>query len=267
MIVISDSVVTVGTETDPRNPRVGWHSLVTPDNVFSDEAEAGHPVSLLGNPATYLYWKGETTSAQTVGVQLSTAATVNYVGLARHNLGSTGAQYIVEASGDGSSWTQLTEPRIPIDDRPLIHEFDDEFASWFRLSITPDADAPEIGVMYFGDILRLQRRIYVGHTPITYGRETTVSTGYSEEGQFLGRVVRRRMYKTSVSMQNITPDWYRSEMDPFFESATERPFFFAWRPSSYPNETGFAWLTRDPSMVNARPNGMVDVEFQMQGIR
>lgn len=271
MIVISDDVVLSPTlqaqGIDGRNPRIGWHNLVTQSNVTADGSATDHPVSYIGNPATYLYWKGANSDAQTVSVSLSSAKTVNYMALARHNLGTSGAEYVIESSTDGNTWTELTDARVLPNDHSLIHEFEDTFASHFRISIGSGSRAPEIGVMYLGSILRLQRRIYVGHTPITYGRQSKVTTNFSEDGQFLGRIVQSRMYESSVSLQNITPDWYREELDPFFHDAVENPFFIAWRPSQYPTETGYVWLKGDASMSNQRSNGMVTAEFSFQGIR
>jgi hypothetical protein len=271
MIYISDSVVLssalLAQGITGNNPRIGWHNLVTQNNVFADEEDTDHPVSYMGNPATYLYWRGETTSAQVAGFSLSSAQTVNYIALARHNLGTIGAQIQLESSTDGGNWDPMTDPQILPNDNSLIREFDDTFASHFRVSIGAGSAAPEIGVMYSGEMLRLQRRMYVGHTPLVYGRQSDVSTSFSEEGHFLGRVVRKRMYKSSVSMENITADFYRDEIDPFFHEAVEKPFFIAWRPLSYPSETGYVWLTADPSMSNRRANGMVGIDFQFQGIR
>lgn len=262
-MIIIDAAVTF----DERHPRIGWHNLVTEDNVTATEEDADHPVTLLANPATYLYWKGETTGEQFVTVAFGSSLTVNYVGIARHNFGTTGAQYIVEYSTNGSTWTPLTDiTTAPDDDRVIINEFVDTAATHIRLRIDPGSAIPEIGVLYVGSMLRLQRRIYVGHTPLPFGRVTTVSTGVAEDGQFLGRVLRRRMYESAVSMKNLTAAWYRSDLDPFFEAAAETPFFWSWRPDGFPNECGFAWLTNDPKVSNQRSNGMMEVDFSMQGI-
>lgn len=271
MIIISDSVVLSTEEQangiDGRNPRVGWHNLATQNNVFADQEDAAHPASYMGLPATYLYWKGEDTSDQTAGVALSTAKTVNYMALARHNLGTIAAEYVIESSTDGSSWDTITSPQVLANDNSLIQEFADTFASYFRISLSSMDDVPEIGVMYVGSILRLQRRLYVGHTPLVYGRKSKVSTSFSEDGQFLGRIVQSRRYESSISLQNLTPDWYRSYLEPFFHESVASPYFVAWRPSQYPAETGYVWNTSDPSVSNQRSNGMMQAEWSFQGIR
>jgi hypothetical protein len=121
-------------------------------------------------------------------------------------------------------------------------------------------------VVYCGKLLVLQRRIYVGHTPGNYGRTSKVINAKSENGSFLGRIVLNEMTKTSVALENLTPDWYRTYFDPFVTAAREDPFFWAWRPSSYPAECGYAWLTNDPKPNNSLPNGMMQVSFEISGI-
>jgi len=135
-----------------------------------------------------------------------------------------------------------------------------------RLKMQPGLAPPEAAVLYAGRLLILQRRVYVGHTPINYGRKTSVTNGMSESGNFLGRIVVGQSLETVLSLTNLTPSWYRSNMEPFVTAAREAPFFFAWRPGSYPREVGYAWLNNDPQPVNQRPNGMMGVELKMSGV-
>lgn len=267
-IVISSSLVLSEAEaaTDARNPRIGYHNLITSTNVTADEEAEDEPASNIGNPSTYLRWRGETTADQSVYVTLTQAEEVNYFAIAKHNLGSTGATITFQSSTDGTTWTDVTDPRVLSSDNVVIHEFDAVFARYFRLFIEPGTEAPSLAVMYIGQIFVLQRRVYVGHTPFTYGRSTTVSNGRSEAGQFLGRHLRREFRESSVDLQNITPTWYRQNFEPFVEHATTKPWFWSWRPSQYPDEVGYAWTTRDIVPTNQRANGMMQVAISMEGV-
>ena len=88
----------------------------------------------------------------------------------------------------------------------------------------------------------------------------------SISGAFLGRIINGQTRRSSCALENLTPDWYRTYMDPFLLAAQESPFFFAWRPGTYPTEAGFAWLTGDPVPNNQRSNGMMQVSFDMEGV-
>lgn len=269
--MISDDVVLsaadVASGINANNPRIGWHNLVTAANVSAETEDPDFPATNLANPLTYLKWKADaSTSESVVSVTLSPADTVNYFAIARHNLGTIGAEYVFEYF-NGSVWTALTTPAVPANDYAIIHQFEDTFASQFRLRIEGTGDAPEISVLHLGRITILQRRIYVGHTPFPFGRDTTVSSGFSEEGQYLGRVVRRRMYQSSVSMNNLTAAWVRSTLDPFIEASADQAWFWAWRPGGYPLEVGYAWCTGDVKVTNSRSNGMMSAEWSFQGLR
>lgn len=253
-------------ESLPNNPRIGWHNVVTIDNVTASQEAPNHPVTDLANPLTFLYWAGTSTAEQSITVQLGEATAIDYLGLARHNFGSGGISYKVQYSSDGAAWSDATDTESPSDDKVIIHQFTQRTASWWRLLLTPTSTIPRIAVMYLGRILVVQRRIYVGHTPLPYARATTVSTGRSENGQFLGRVVRRRSYENNIDLSNLKPDWYRENMEPFLADAESNPFFFAWRPEDYSDEVGFVWPTGDVRPRNQRSNGMMQVSIGVQGI-
>ena len=91
-------------------------------------------------------------------------------------------------------------------------------------------------------------------------------TGFSDEATFLGRIVLGELNETQLSLQNITAAFFRSDMDPWLKNSVQYPFFFAWRPSSYPAEVGFCWLTANSQMTNQRPNGMVQVTASLRGV-
>lgn len=268
MIVISPNVALTSEElaadvdVDPNNPRIGWRNIIDASNLSSDEEDTAYPLSNLLNAATYLRWRGESTAEQAITV--AEAATVNYFALAGHNL--AGATLKFQASDNGSDWEDHAEI-LPGSDLVLMYEMENISASFFRLLITPGVDIPEIAVLHIGQVLRLPRRIYVGHTPLTLARKSEVSTGYSENGQFLGRVLRSEAVETDVALRHLEPDWYRDFFEPFVEHAVEGTFFFAWRPQTYPAEVGYAWLTSDVAPSNQLPNGMMQVNLQMQGVR
>jgi hypothetical protein len=153
---------------------------------------------------------------------------------------------------------------MPSNDNVLILRFEETVYHSIRLKLAEGDAPPQAAVVYTGLLLVMQRRIYVGHTPITFGRQTVIRTGVSEGGNFLGRVVTGSTLRSSVTMQNLTPAWVRSDLDPFIQASQTTPFFWAWRPETYPDETGFAWVDSDIRPVNSRANGMMSVEFEMQ---
>jgi hypothetical protein len=136
-----------------------------------------------------------------------------------------------------------------------------------RIKITPHSTKPQIGVLYVGKIMQLERGIYVGHTPITYGRDVAEVNGLAESGDFLGRIIRQTTYSSAIKMSHITPVWYRNNFDPFVLACKTKPFFYAWRLNDYANEVGFCWFSKSvPVPENTGPRGLMSVNFSVGGM-
>ena len=269
-LTLSDTV-SGGGVINANNPLIGYQNRVTTSNISATTAATGFPATNMANPSTNLKWVGQTSSPQPdeyITLALNTNELVDYVGIAQHNFGSAEIPVSIEVLDDGSpeTWTEVISETLLPNDQPAIFRFTPQGITSIRIRLQEGTDAPTAAVVYAGKLLVLQRRLYVGHTPINYGRKTQVTNARSESGNFLGRVVINQTASTSVSLQNLTPSWYRTYMEPFLQEAREDPFFFAWRPSDYPREVGFSWLTNDPQPSNQLPNGMMSVDLEISGI-
>lgn len=261
-----------GQDFNADTPIIGYENLVTTGNVSATTEDPDYPVTNVANVSTAQRWKsgaGSPSSDEYITVVLDTAENVDYVGIAVHNFGTS--QSIVSIEGQtefGDPWVELVAEQMLPNDGPVIFRFDEQSLYAVRLRIQGNVTAitPFLAVMYVGKLLLLQRRIYVGHTPITYGRQLMVANHRSISGAFLGRIVLGETNKTSVGLRNLTPDWYRTYMEPFVVAAKEIPFFFAWRPGDYPNEVGFCWFVDDPTPVNQHTNGMMQIDFSVEGV-
>ena len=264
-VVISTNFTLIVGYGDANSPLIGYDNKVTASNIAATDSASGYPVTNLGNISTAEEWRANST-----GVKYLTATTggvdVDYVAIARHNFGSAGIAVSVETY-DGSTWTEVCEAVLLPDDRPVIFRFDEDSPTAVRLKMATGTEAPRCAILYVGKLMKMQRNLYVGHTPITLNPEPNVITGMSENANFLGRVTTGRSASTSISLQNLDAGWYRTHMSPFLAAAETRPFFFAWRPQGYPREVGFTWISgKMPMPKNQRSNGMMQVELNLRGI-
>jgi hypothetical protein len=264
-LVIQD--VSGGGTVDGNNPVIGWNSYVTNSNISSTTAIGDSPVTNLVNPATYNVWSGTSMVAdEYVTMNLATSDFLDYVGIASHNFFSAGIAVSLEVLIGGVTWTEIIAPFVPSDDNSLMFRFPLQGIDKIRIRMQPGTSVPRMSVVYVGRLLVIQRRLYVGHQPMTLNRITNISNGRSETGNFLGRVVKNKMIKTSVALDHITADFMREQLDPFFRVAQEIPFFWAWRPFDYPKEVAYAWMSNDVSVSNSMSNGMMKVGWDMAGI-
>jgi hypothetical protein len=269
-LVLSDTV-SGGGIINADNPLIGYQNLVTSSNVSATSEDADNPASNVANPSTALRWQGADASPAVddyLTFALDTAELVDYIGIARHNFYSAQTAVSIETLDEGSpeSWTEIVEPVIPPNDGPLLFRFTPQAITSIRIRMQPGTAAPRAAVVYSGALLVLQRRIYVGHTPANYGTQLSVANHRSIGGDFLGRIVLSEKTMTKVALQNLTPAWYRTYLEPFRVAAQESPFFFAWRPSAYPYEVGFVWTSNDPRPENQLPNGMMSFSMDVEGV-
>ena len=261
--IVSKGFVVVQQPRERINaPLLAWESIIDPALITATSAEDDNPVANLVNQSTAFVWRA--TSAAQQDIDFEVGSVVNYIGIARHNL--TGdAQIRIQFLVGGSYLTIFDWFAAPLNQTAffVINEAEPDGV---RISIRNNPTAPTIGVIMCGVYLELQRNIYVGHTPVTYGRTVDTVGGYSENGQYLGELVRREGRSTSVSLENLTPDWYRASLDPFIAQRPRGAAFFVWRPGKYPAEVGYVWLSGNPQPVNQRANGMMSISMDFEAI-
>lgn len=259
-ILIGDDLVVSGVLVSGETPILAYQNNVTFTGITATSSTTSAPITNAANPATSFVWRATSTATQTITIT-NGGAPVDYIGIARHNLNQAGLT--VEVKFDGA--TVLTAQAVK-DNQALLIYFEEAAPATIQIIIAGATVAPTIGVIYAGLALRLERSIYVGHTPINYGRDRKAVNGMSENGQYLGEIVVRESKTTTVNLQNLTPDWYRTKLDPFFALAPRIPCFFAWRPDGYPEEVGYCWVEGSPKVSNQRSNGMMQASWTFRGL-
>ena len=124
----------------------------------------------------------------------------------------------------------------------------------------------EIGVLFTGQLMIMERPIYAGHSPAQLSDDVVFTNSMSSNGNFIGRTIESQSYKTSYSWRHLTPDWYRSTFQPFVEYAKEKPFFIQWRPDLFPDEVIYCWTTKDIKPTNMGVGlGLMQVKIDVEG--
>lgn len=266
VLISNDLILDPGLADQPLNhPRIGYQSHARDATITASTTADAYLTRAPANGLTYQFWRPTELPAWWQA-DLGDIAEVNYIGIAAHTLGSSVCTYTLQYSADESLWLDATAGSIPANDRPIMELFSPTEARYWRLYIEGEGTMPIIGVIYIGKVLEMLRPIYAGHTPITLARQTTISTNASEAGQWLGRSIRRDGVATSASFRHLTAAWVRTELDPFIKSARLYPFFWAWRPQTYPNEIGYVWVNSDIQPSNMGIRDLMQVSFSMEGI-
>jgi hypothetical protein len=266
-LVISSAVVLAdvadGLSLD--HPVIGWHTVVTSTTIVADTTADGYPASNLANPATHLEWHAADMTAQYLTITTNEVDEIDYVAVAKHNFST--AEITVSIEGFISSvWTEIVDQVLLPDDGPALFRFTAQSLSHVRIRLQAGSAIPRAAVVYAGKLLVVERKVYVGHTPLPHARKHAIANNRSESGNFLGRIVLGESRESTIPLSLISPDWYRENMDPFLAVADETPFFFAWRPQTYPREIGYGWLADDPMPTPTGPSNLIAFDLKVSGV-
>jgi hypothetical protein len=274
MIIISSSLALSPTADNPLNtPVFGWESLVTASNVTATSAADGFPATNVANYSTNLRWTAEPGSPVTdqyLTVSITEVDPIDFLAVAVHNFGSDSIPVSVEGSTGGSpEWFELNAPQMLANDDPVIFRFTPQSLTGIRLRMQVDASpvlVPFVSVLYVGKLLVCERGTHQDYIPINLAKTTVAPIGVSESGHFLGRVVISEGRNSPFSLKLLRATWFRENMQPMIAAAKTTPVFFAWKPTEFPSDMGFVFITNDPQGRRHFETGRMSVEFQMTGV-
>lgn len=242
--------------------RLGHASITRTGTLVASSEQTDFEADSALNALTYERWRPSSIPA-TWRIDAGSVVNVDYFGIAAHTLGSQGCTVSFEWSDNDAAWNVL-ETVIPTDDSPIMVLDVNRNHRYWRINITAGG-IPDVGVVYIGAALAMQRPIYAGHSPMSLSRRTISRPQKSERGEWLGKSIIRAGAASNINWQHLTPSWYRANFDPFVVDARTYPFFLAWRPVSY-NEVGYVWTHEDISPTNMGVGaGLMQVGFSFEG--
>lgn len=253
---------------EPNSPRVGILNYASKLNVVSSEFTSPlNPEWLATLPNTDERWISiNSTEHQFIYNSSSGEVEVDYIAFAAHS-GLVGGQVEIELKL-GSDTVKEEGPFSVISSDPVMFLFDPVDCDTVIIKFSAAASFTlSVGHISVGLSVALPRKIYVGHSPIPYSQDVSTRFEVSDNGNFLGQELNKSLKKSSVSISNIPPDYYRDIIYPrFSQPAKTLPFYWAWRPAQYPKEVGFCWLpTGNVNASNQSPNGFMQLSFDLVG--
>lgn len=257
-----------GTLANPDNPRICYNNLAKDASVTVSTETTGFVGTNTQNALTYNFWK-PTALPATIEYDIGTQTTVDFCGIAAHNLGTSGCTVTLQYD-DGmspASWVTI-DSQAPSDNSIILFLFDSIASNKFRLlveAVDSNSTVPALGVVYLGQQLAMPLEMYGGHTPITLSKTTVVRPQTSEGGQWLGISKIRQGAATTIDFSNLTASWLRSNFKPFMDDAIDNPFFWAWRPTSFTSEVAYCKTNGDIAPSNTGQADLMQVSFSVNG--
>lgn len=191
---------------------------------------------------------------------------VDCVFIAAHNLSGKTVTISTEATTGSTYVTRATV--TPSDNSTIGILFNDAGTAYgvrqVRVSVNDGTDVA-IGIIWTGKALQMPIPLYGGHRPLNLNRVTEAQQQFSETGQWLGRIAKRRAVTTGYQWDYLATDWYDANFEPFALTLPLNPFFIAGNPSKITSDVGFVWTDRDVEPVQMGVNTYRSVSINVTG--
>lgn len=266
MIIYPAVVTLAGVPLD--KCRIGyqtWTRDAVPADVTASSETGDFPKDAPLRPDTFEFWQPTALPATWV-LEFNDTQSIDYVGIAAHNLGTQGCTIRAETQVGGDPYDQIALDATPEDNAPIMFIDEARPADRVKITIEGSGDAPMIGVIYVGAVLAMQKSVSAPFKPITMARDTVLQNSMSRGGQFLGQDYRRNGVMGTIAFKHLSAAWVRENFEPFSKEARRYPYFIAWNPLEYPDEVGYCWTDDD---ITAGYEGLADlmeVNWKMRGI-
>lgn len=243
-MTIDTAGYTLGSNQPLNHARILWNPIT--GTVAGD----GSNPAYAANDYTSQRW-ALSPGAQAWTLTPAAAASVDTVFIAAHNLSGKTVTISTAATIGGAHTTRSSF--TPSDNSTIAAFFNNAGVAYsaaeIRISINDGSDIA-IGIIRAGVALQMPIPIYGGHKPLNLNRITEAQQQFSETGQWLGRIIKRRAVATSYTWDYLTTSWYDANFEPFAQTLPLQPFCIAGNPLKITTDVGFVWTDRDVEPSN-----------------
>lgn len=239
-------VVISGAATDTNKAVVAWDNKATAANISASTAAAGYTAVNAVDPATWSSWLATAVPAW-VRSDMGVATIIDSVGIAAHQLASTGATAAVQWSTDNATWTTVYTYSATTDDDVLIL-FPAVTARYWRIYIT--GAVVNIGYVSFSTKLAFPQTPIDSYTPLHHARAYTKMFNDSIKGAMLGNRVMAAGAETSVDLGFVDRAFVDLHIRGFESHYNQGgTFFYAGWPAGQPLDLGYCRAAGDEDII------------------
>jgi hypothetical protein len=195
---------------------------------------------------------------------LEAVEAIDYIAVARHDMGSAGITALIEIRPEGGAWTTVAT-LTPQHDGPILIPILATDAEAIRVTFG-DEDIPTLAVLMAGKAIVMERPLRTSMQPVFLSRQTRVVPQLSETGQLLGSIVAAAGVEVSPEWNHLSRSFYNGVLRPLAAMLPGRAFAFLWRPDEAPDEAVYGVVTGDPTGSHVPGLPRYTFGFSMRGV-
>jgi hypothetical protein len=225
--------------TDTDKPMLLYSNLFEDGTItVSSETSDGQGANAIED-TTFDFWTPAVASAS-ITVDRGFSAGADCLCIAAHDMATQGANFTLQTSTDGVTYTAIGVFLSPLTDDTIIVLFPLTFSRYWRFNIFNGPAS--IGVIKLGRRLVIDGGVISGHLSINHGKKIELLNSTSIGGQFLGNRIKRIGAETTIDFGLLERDFVDNDMAVFEDHYNSgRTFFYAGNPDFMPEDMGYCW--------------------------
>lgn len=268
--------ITTGRLSEMAMRKQEQNPIITAREYMSDATLNANASSLNGtalanlkNGGTFDFWTPDTTGESIILIRadLGQERTVNFVGVAAHNLEGIESEVSVEYGDNGTDWTDISDTATVDSAGNVGLYFEDVTARWWRVGFTvTSGDDISIGVVHIGEMVTIPTRVYQGYTPPIQATNVQLLGNVTEGGNYVSTAVTSRGKSAGAEINYVKPEFIRGDLfQDFLRRFNDgKPVFWAWRPVKY-EDLIYAWRSGGAVVPsNTGPNDLMGFGLSMR---
>jgi len=248
ILIQATTVAALAAAGTSNNPLILWDNLGASGTWSTNLGTEINSAAYAGTGTTFDQWSATVHASgdAAIEVDLGSAMDVSFVAIAAHNAADISATMTTSYSATGlaGSWTAPAAATTPTDNQAIGWYFPTVNARYWRVyfNTATAAQVATAGVVFVGNPLTVEQRIYQGYKPPITPTEVALQSNVSEGGHLLGSSMVKKASTANASFTHILPTTFRGATWKAFQNHFNAGggFFWAWRPTKY-GDFYYAW--------------------------
>lgn len=238
-------------------PEFFYQSIL--DNYDTITASAGTAANA-ATDTTYDPWQAGLFYGY-IDVTLAESASVDYFAIAGHTIaGGVMALY----QWTGGAWAAVAVKAVTTTDAQVV-TFTAVSNTRFRFAFW--SGFVSVSTIKCGLKLQSDRKMFAGHNPALLNQQVSLMTKRTNGAHYPGNRVFTRRYQTDINISYVDPVWIRRTARLFMQSLADgKPFFFRWRPDTYPDDCVYCWASGAAQTTNTGPKDFMNFNLSVEAL-
>ncbi len=226
---------------------IGYTNLVKSGTVTVTSEATGYEKENAQSYKTSSWWQAAAAGTVYFYIDMGSAVDVDSWGFVGSDLADNSGTILPEYSTTGA-WAgeelPLDSLYTPTKNISVLKKVTNVNARYFRFEIASTGSASFFANFFLGVALELEIGLSSPFSPANLNRDRKIYNNMSENGQYLGRSLRRKGSKVRIIQKDVTRTWIDANWESLADHIELYPFYFLWNQEDYAIEAAYCMVNK-----------------------